>query len=80
MNATDLLDVPVSDVLASGPAAMQVFRDRGMACIGCPFAPFETVAEVAGIYRLDALELARSLAGAGVVAPPPRKDCSHDDH
>ena len=78
VNATDLLDVLVSDALASGPGAMRVFRDHGMACIGCPFAPFETVAEVAGIYGLDALELANSLASAGVVAP--EKDSTHDDH
>lgn len=78
VNATELLDVLVSDAMATGPAAVQVFREHGMSCPGCPFAPFETVAEVARIYGLDAGTLAADLAAAGVVNT--RKDASHDDH
>ena len=69
MNATELLDVPVSHVLAAGPAAAQIFLDHGMACLGCPFAPFETLAEVASIYRVDARSLAQALIEAGVAVP-----------
>lgn len=54
----------VSDVLAAAPAAARAFIDRGMACVGCPFAPFETVAEVAAVYGTDAFELATSVASA----------------
>lgn len=55
----------VSDFLRLRPASAQVFAKWGMSCPGCPFAPFETVAEVAGIYRQDPAALAASLLQAG---------------
>ena len=58
MTASELLDMPVSDVLAAIPAAARVFLDHGMRCPGCPFAPFETLAEAAAIYGVDAVTLA----------------------
>lgn len=58
----DLLHMPVSAVLAEKPAAARVFLERRMGCIGCPFAPFETVAEAARVYGIDAFELANCLA------------------
>jgi len=36
-----------------------------MSCPGCPFARFETVADVAEIYQQDPEELAASLLDAG---------------
>ena len=62
MNPTTLLNTFVADVLAAEPAAARVFIDHRMACVGCTFAPFETVAEVAQTYGIDAWELAHSLA------------------
>ena len=56
----------VSDVLQFTPAAAQVFLDRRMSCVGCPFARFETVADVAATYRMDPTELATALLQAGV--------------
>jgi hybrid cluster-associated redox disulfide protein len=64
VSPTEVLDMPVADLLGERPAARRVLVSRGMACPGCPFARFETVAEVAAIYRCDALELAGSLADA----------------
>jgi hybrid cluster-associated redox disulfide protein len=60
--AGDLLDVLVADVLAASPWSARVFVDRGMACVGCAFARFETVTEAAVTYGIDALELANALA------------------
>lgn len=59
----ELLDTVVAD-LAMSTAIARVFIDRGMACVGCPFARFETVADVAAVYGLDPLELAGNLAAA----------------
>jgi len=59
----ELLDAVVAD-LAMSPAVARVFLDRGMACVGCPFARFETVADIAAVYGLDPLELAGNLAAA----------------
>ncbi len=42
----------VSEVLGRWPQAIPVFLSHRMACVGCAAAPFETVAEVAGIYGL----------------------------
>lgn len=60
-----LLDRTVSDVLAATPAAVRVFIHYRMDCVGCAFAPFETVAEVARAYGIDAVALATRLAEAG---------------
>lgn len=43
------------------PGAVRVFLDRRMACPGCDMAPFETVAEAARIYGVDAEELLTEL-------------------
>jgi hybrid cluster-associated redox disulfide protein len=52
----------VADVVAGTPAAARVFLDRRMGCVGCAFAPFETVAEAARAYGIEPWELATSLA------------------
>jgi hybrid cluster-associated redox disulfide protein len=63
--STALLHTLVSDVLSDRPTAVEVFVRRGMSCPGCPFARFETVADVAEIYQQDPEELAASLLDAG---------------
>jgi hybrid cluster-associated redox disulfide protein len=60
------LEMLVSDVLAANPETAQVFIDRGMGCVGCTFAPFETVAEVARVYAVDADDLAKSLSDVSI--------------
>jgi hybrid cluster-associated redox disulfide protein len=64
VNHAEALDLTVSEVLAARPAAARVFFERRMQCVGCAFARFETVAEVARAYGLDADDLARALAAA----------------
>lgn len=43
----------VEDLLACWPQTIPVFIRHRMACVGCAMAPFETLAEVAAIYKLD---------------------------
>jgi hybrid cluster-associated redox disulfide protein len=56
------MNMLVAEVLAISPEAATVFVKRGMGCPGCPFARFETVAEAARAYGLNACELADALA------------------
>jgi hybrid cluster-associated redox disulfide protein len=46
-------DLAVAEVMDGWPETIPVFLRYRMACVGCPIAPFETLAEVAVIYRLD---------------------------
>jgi hybrid cluster-associated redox disulfide protein len=43
----------VAEVLAHWPQTIPVFLRHRMACVGCAITPFETLAEVAKIYKLD---------------------------
>ena len=65
----DALHMLVVDVLARHPAAARVFIARGMGCVGCTFARFETVSEVAASYGCDAYNLACSLTAASAHLP-----------
>jgi hybrid cluster-associated redox disulfide protein len=62
----DILTMTVSEVLEAVPGAASVFVDRAMACPGCPFAPFETVSQVAGVYEVSPSELADAIEAARV--------------
>ena len=62
VDPASLLHICIADVLAARPAAARVFIERRMGCLGCAFAPFETIAEAARAYGIDAWELAASLA------------------
>jgi hybrid cluster-associated redox disulfide protein len=46
-------DLTVAQVMDRWPETIPIFFRYRMACVGCPIAPFETVAEVAAIYGLD---------------------------
>jgi hybrid cluster-associated redox disulfide protein len=61
-----LLEMLVSDVVAANPETARVFIEHGMGCVGCTFAPFETVADVARVYAVDADALAKSLADVSI--------------
>ncbi|MGH9309735.1 MAG: DUF1858 domain-containing protein [Vicinamibacterales bacterium] len=79
MTPAHLLNTLLSDVLAAKPVAARVFIDRRMGCVGCAFAPFETVAEAARAYGIEPNELAHELAeGCGAVMTPEESD--HDDN
>jgi hybrid cluster-associated redox disulfide protein len=69
MEPASLLDTRIGDLLAADARAARVLMQRGMGCTGCAFAPFETVAEAAAAYGIDACELARALAAVITAAP-----------
>lgn len=58
------LQTTMAELLEECPAAGQVLARRGMACVGCVMAPFETVAEAARAYGADPVELLREVTGA----------------
>lgn len=58
----------VADILASHPAALRIFLDHGMHCMGCAIAPFETLADACSAYGLQVVELLDALDRAAVSA------------
>ena len=52
----------IADVLARGPAAVEVFRDKAPLCLGCSLAEFCTVDYAAQVH--GAAELAEALTAA----------------
>jgi hybrid cluster-associated redox disulfide protein len=67
------LNMLVTDVLAAHPAAARVFIERRMGCVGCAFAPFETVAEVARVYGIEPGDLARVLTAPACATEEERR-------
>ena len=51
----------VADALDRWPVIKAIFLNHRMGCIGCPMAPFETLAEVANIYNLVCLQFISEL-------------------
>jgi len=50
-----------AEVMQRWPATVPVFIRHCLACVGCPFAPFETLAEIPAIYDLQLDEFMREL-------------------
>lgn len=48
-----MADLTVAEVMDRWPQTIPVFFRYRMACVGCPIARFETLAEVAAIYGLN---------------------------
>jgi hybrid cluster-associated redox disulfide protein len=48
-----LADLTVAEVMDRWPQTIPIFFRYRMMCVGCPIAPFETLAEVAVIYGLN---------------------------
>lgn len=68
-NATDTL----ATVLVKWPLAARVLVNHRMHCIGCPIAPFETLAEACAVYGIDVEQLLQELETAGTMvedSPP----------
>ena len=54
MEASDLVgNLTTAEVMNRWPMTIPIFIRHCMACVGCPIAPFETLAEVASIYNLN---------------------------
>ncbi len=45
-------NLTAAEVMQHWPATIPVFIRHCLACVGCPFAPFETLAEIPAIYGL----------------------------
>jgi hybrid cluster-associated redox disulfide protein len=48
-----MADLTVAEVMARWPQTVPYFFRCRMACVGCPIAPFETLAEATAVYGLD---------------------------
>jgi len=68
MDQPGMSELTVAEILDRWPQTIPVFLGRRMACVGCVVAPFETLADVAAIYRLDLSRFLRELRQA---VPPP---------
>jgi hydroxylamine reductase len=49
------------EALLTRPGAARVLVDRGMHCLGCAIAPFETITEACAIYGVSVEELLAAL-------------------
>jgi len=47
------IDLTVAEVMERWPETIPIFFRYRMACVGCPIATFETLADVVMIYGLD---------------------------
>jgi hybrid cluster-associated redox disulfide protein len=69
------LNRPVADMLKQWPEAVRPFLDHRMACPGCPFSVFDTVAEALDIHHVPAdafiADIERALGRPG--SPPSGK-------
>jgi hybrid cluster-associated redox disulfide protein len=63
-------EMTVAALLALLPQAAEVFLRHRMACVGCPFAPFDTLSEAASTYGLSW----ESFAGQLRALLPPREE------
>ena len=52
MNQEQLLSLTVAEIMDRWPESVMVFLDHNLDCVGCPIAPFETLAEVIHIYQI----------------------------
>ncbi|MCW5770000.1 MAG: DUF1858 domain-containing protein [Rhodospirillaceae bacterium] len=46
-------DTTVDDVMRAFPATLRDFLDFGFGCVGCPIAPFHTVADACREHGTD---------------------------
>ena len=53
----------MDELLARWPSARTPLARRGMACVGCPMARFDTLDEAAAAYALDPGELLSEVTG-----------------
>ncbi len=60
----------VEEILDQFPLTANVFVRRGMHCVGCPIARFETLAEVCQIYRQGLDGMLADLNMAGMTVTP----------
>jgi hybrid cluster-associated redox disulfide protein len=47
-------DLTVDEVMRRWPSTIRVFLDFRLGCVGCPIAPFHSLADACREHRLDA--------------------------
>ncbi len=76
MNGLIQPEMTVKELLQKWPAAIPVFFQHKMACVGCSMAPYDTLAQVAATYNLEFnqffTELALAIQGGLPGVPPER--------
>ncbi len=55
--ATQLQKQTVAAILRRWPKAMRVFIERGLGCVGCVMAVFDTLEDVARVYHIPLEDL-----------------------
>jgi hybrid cluster-associated redox disulfide protein len=73
MTTNELLELTVSEIMRRWPATMRLFIDHRLLCVGCPIAPFHTIADVAREHQVDEDELVDMILASmqeGVTAGP----------
>lgn len=65
-------ELPLSELFGASPGTMRVFWRRRMACVGCPIAPFHTVADACRDYGIDEAAFRAELRAAAEATPPRR--------
>jgi hybrid cluster-associated redox disulfide protein len=50
-------DLTVAEIMSAYPAAIRLFMDWQLHCIGCPIAPFHTICDAALEHRVSPAEL-----------------------
>ena len=55
----------MDDLVARWPSVRGTLARKGMACVGCAMARFETVGEAAAAYGFDSRELLSEVTRAG---------------
>lgn len=69
-------DLSVGGFLRACPASAGVFLAHRMACVGCPLAEFETLADAAREYHLSLADFLAELAAVPAAPPPAATDSS----
>jgi hybrid cluster-associated redox disulfide protein len=73
MTSNELAELTVSEIMRRWPATMRLFIDHRLLCVGCPIAPFHTIADVAREHQVDEDELVDMILASmqeGVTAGP----------
>ena len=71
MPAEPTVHTTMAELISRWPGTRKVLASRGMACVGCAMASFETLGEAAVAYGFEPRQLLRDLLEI-VRAPKPR--------
>lgn len=55
----------MDEIMRQWPATIRVVLDYGMLCVGCPIAPFHTLADAVREHEIDGARFSLDLSRAG---------------